>query len=280
MDEMSVGVVDAPVNAGGAAVKTAPESSQGTESAASEQGTEQAGDSQESAEGGSADQQTGRQRGPSKLDTIRELRGKLRDQRTHWESEIGGLRAEMEELKRASQSGRAEGKPSKTFWEDPEGALATHLSELEKRMLTKFQESRTQEQEASRRGQEMSEAAKFIRSQKGMTDDDVQDIREILLSHPKIALLDPLDQAKYALSLWREERGIGDKSEAKARAAAVVGAAGSTSSGPKTWTEPEMQAEIEKLPADPKTWTEDQKKRFDYLDAEFKNAYNQGRVKK
>lgn len=280
---LGTGVVNAGEVGPGAAANETAESSQATESAASENGTEQASGEQSQAEGGSAEEQRSRQRGPSKLDTIRELRSKLREQRSYWESEIGGLRQQMEELKNGLQSGRSENKPSKTFWEDPEGVLESkmtgHLSELEKRIIQRLEQKQSMDQETSEWRSETSEATKFIQTQKGITPEDEEDIAELVRSTPEMQNLRPLQRAKYALYLWREQRGITDKSEAKARSATVIGAGG-TQSGPKTWTESEMEAEISKLPPDPKSWTDEQKKRFDFLDNEFKRAFNEGRVKK
>lgn len=280
---LGTGVVNAGEVGPGATETETAESSQATESVASENGTEQASVEQSQAEGGSAEEQRSRQRGPSKLDTIRELRSKLRDQRSYWESEIGGLRQQIEELKNGLQSGRSEKKPSKTFWEAPEEVMDerfdSKLSAMEKRLLEQLNSRETQNQQTAEWQSETSEATKFIQTQKGITPEDEEDIAELVRSTPEMQNLRPLQRAKYALYLWREQRGITDKSEAKARSATVIGAGG-TQSGPKTWTESEMEAEISKLPPDPKSWTDEQKKRFDFLDNEFKRAFNEGRVKK
>ena len=90
----------------------------------------------------------------------------------------------------------------------------------------------------------------------------------------------PLERAKYALFLWKENRGIAvDKSASKARASSASGAT-PQATGQKNWTEAEIEAEIRKFPPNPKDWSEEDNKRFKALDNEFKQAYREGRVKK
>ena len=284
-DTMTAGVVnagEATFNPG--ATETETPNPKGTESVASEaQAEENAGAEQSASESGSAENQGSRQRGPSKLDTIRELRSKLRDQRSYWETEMSGIKAQLEELKGSFKSGSQENKPSKTFWEDPEGVLdsrmTSHLSDLEKRMLARIEQRQVVDQETSEWRSETSEATKFIQTQKGITLEDQEDIAEIVRNSPEMQNMRPLQRAKYAMYLWQQDRGITDKSAVKARAATVVGAGGAQN-GPKNWTESEMEREINNLPPDPKSWNADQQKRFEYLDAEFKRAYSEGRVKK
>lgn len=282
-DALGVGVVDAPINDGNVAGKEMPESSQGAGIATPETGVEHAGGEKSSAEGSSVGGQEARQRGPSKLDTIRELRAKIREQRSYWESEVGTLKSQLEEIRNQIASGQRGQKQSKTFWEAPEEVLeerlSSHLTELEKRMQTKFEQTQEQRDQEALRQREMSEAAKFIRSQKGLTEDDIQDIVEILRSNPNLESLPYMDQAEFALFKWQKERGITDNSARKARASTVTGAP-PTNTGPKIWTESEIEAEIKKFPADIRTWTPEQETRWKQLDDEFKRAYREKRVTK
>jgi len=282
------GVVDSPATLGGdATAKETPEGSPGTGEVAPDapQGAEnQAGGSQDPSESGSVDGQSVRQRGPSKLDTIRDLRAKLREQRSYWESEMGTVKSQMEELKNLMQSGQSGPKPRKTLWENPDDwfddKLGTHMSDLERRIVSKIEKRDSESQADYQQRLEVSEAAKFIKSQKGMTEDDIQEIREILAENPKWAQLDPMDQAEFALARWQKGHGITDKSDAKARAATSGGSGHASEGGAKIWTESEMEREISLLPRDPKNWSDENKKRFDYLDTEFKRAVSEGRVKK
>lgn len=278
---IGVGTVEAPINTGDATVKETP-SSTGQESVASET-VDQAGDSQESTDGSPVNGQNVRQRGKSVYSQVRELNAKLRDQRGYWESEVGTLKQQLQELRTQIAEGQPGRKQSKTFWEAPEEILeerlTSHLSNLEKRMQSKFEQTQAQREESQIRQQEVSEAAKYIRSQKGITDEDIQDIREILESNPDFEHLSPMKQAKFALYEWRESRGIGDNTAKKQRASTVTGAPVS-SAGPKVWTESEIDAEIKKFPQDVRTWTPEQETRWKQLDDEIRLAYRQKRVTK
>lgn len=252
-----------------------------TESVAS--GTEgNAGGSKDPSESGSVAEQNVRQRGPSKIDTIRQLRQERREMRSYLESEVGQLRSQIEELKKGLASGQSGQKPSKTFWEDPEGTLeekmSSHLSKLEERMLSKIEQRQSFDQQSSEWRQETSEATKFIQDQKGLTQEDEEDIAEIVRSTPAMQNLRPFERARYALFLWKEERGITDKSASKERASTVSGAPPSLG-GMKNWTKAEMEAEINKFPPNPKDWSPEDEKRFKTLDNEFKRAFREGRVK-
>lgn len=278
-----VGVVDAGATlTPGATEKETAGIPQATESVAS--GTEgKAGDSQESSESGSVNDQEVRQRGHSKMDTIRQLRQERREMRSYWESEMGQLKAQIEELKKGYSTGQNGQKPSKTFWEDPEGTLeekmSSHLSKLEERMLSKIEQRQTYDQQSSEWRQETSEATKFIQNQKGITPEDEEDIAEIVRSTPAMQNMRPLERAKYAWFLWKDSHGITDKSASKARASTVSGAP-PAAGGIKNWTESEIEAEIKKYPPNPKDWSEEDNKRFKLLDAEIKRAYRENRVKK
>lgn len=282
MDGFTEAVVDTPVNSGDATATATPESSQGTEKVASENG-EQAGGSKETPEGGPEQGQNVRQRGPSKLDTIRELRAKIRDQRSYWESEVGTLKQQLEEIQKTIASRTQGQKPSKTFWEAPEEVLDerfdSKLSAMEQRMLSAMEKRQTMDQQTSEWKQETSEAAEFIRSQKGITDEDQEDIAEIVRSTPAMANMRPMDRAKYAYFLWKEERGIRDTSTLKARASTVIGAPPSAG-GQKTWTNAEIEAKVAEFNRIPmKDWTKEQGVAFDAFERDIRQALKDGRVK-
>lgn len=281
-DTMTAGTVEAPAATIGGATSTEVEApSSGAESTGSEIEENQPG-GQTAPDGGSANGQAVRQRGKSVYSQVRELQSRLREQRSYWESEVGQLRAQIDEIKQGF-AGRQQPKPGKTFWEAPEEVLeerlASHLSELEKRMQSKFEQTQEQREKAAIRQQELSEAAKFIRSQKGITDDDIQEIRDILESRPYLEGLPPMEQAEYALLKWQKEKGITDKSALKAKASTVTGAPPNTA-GKRTWTEAEINAEMGKFPPNPANWTPEDKQRFDALDREIRMAYKEKRVTK
>lgn len=244
---------------------------------------DQAGGEQSSSDGSSVEGQQSRQRGKSVYSQVRELNAKLREQRSYWESEVGTLRQQLEEIRSQVGSRQATPKQGKTFWEAPEEILeerlSSHMSELEKRMQSTFEQTQAQREQAALRSQEVSEAAKFIRSQKGITEDDIADIREILQSNPNLNNLSPMDQAEFALYKWQKERGITDKSANKARASTTVGAPASVA-GPRTWTEAQIEAEMSKFPSDVKSWTKEENEKFALLDREIQNAYREKRVTK
>lgn len=281
-----IGTVDAPINEQGEATeKETPQETGGTESVASESGQpeqDRAGGSQDSAEGGQVEGQPNRQRGPSKLDTIRELRAKLRDQRTAFDSEVGSIRTQLDEMKAMIAARGGDKKPSKTFWEAPEEVLDERFSNqsktLKEEILQEIRQGREQDQTTSTWKQETSEAAKFIQGQKGMTREDHEDIAEIIRSTPAMANMRPQERADYALFLWQKEKGIGDRSGLKARASTTVGAP-PAAGGQKTWTEAEVEAKIASYPRDPKHWTPDQVREFDNFERELRLATQEGRVK-
>ena len=264
----------------GVAVSEPPVSSTGAEPKAPP--TEQAGTASDAVpDGGSEEGQAGRQRGKSVYSKVRELEARLRDQRGYWESEVGGLKQQLEEIR--TQFGQQGRKPTKTFWEAPEEVLeerlSSHLTEFEKRMASKFEQTQEQREQAVLQKQEMSEAAKFIRSQKGLTEDDIQDIAEILRSNPNLEKLPYMDQAEFALFKWQKERGITDNTAKKQRASSVTGAP-ATGGGPKMWTEAEINAELAKFPPNPANYTPEDEARFKKLDDEWKRAFRENRVTK
>lgn len=283
MDGMT-GTVDASAAIGseGTTEKETPESSQqGTETVASEN-AEQAGREQSTTEGSPVNDRQVRQRGPSKLDTIKELRAKLRDRDTSYSSEIGSLRSQIEELKSLTQARTTEQKPRKTLWEDPDTyfdeRLDPRFSALEKNILARLDQREVQNQQTVEWRQETSEATKFIESQKGINPEDHEDIADLISNTPAMRNLRPLDRAKYALFLWKEKHGISDRTDLKNRATTVVGAP-QAPGGRKIWTKAEFDAKLDAFPKDHKHWTPGHKQQFEALEREIRDAEREGRVK-
>lgn len=280
MDGMT-GTVDttATLTSDEATEKETPSS--GTEPVASEKG-ETAGGEQSTAEGSQGQERRERQRGPSKLDTIKELRAKLRERDSTYSSEIGTLKSQLAELRTLTQQRSAESKPRKTFWEAPEEVLEermkANMEAMKEDILSNLHRRETESQQTTEWKQETSEAAKFIGSQKGVSTEDFGDIEELIRSTPAMMNMRPLDRAKYALYLWREQRGITDRTEVKNRATTVVGAPQS-SGGKKVWTQSEIDAKIDSFPKDQRHWTPENKTQFEAFEREVKDAVREGRVK-
>lgn len=260
-----------------------PGSSTGSEPVASDgsQGQENnAGGSQGQPEdGGEQGTDTRRPQFRSKNQTIYELRQAIRDR----DSQLKSFEQRFSQLEQKFQP-RQEQKPQRTFYEAPEDTLREILSEqqksLKEELLSEFRQTQEQRESAQALKQEASEAAKFIRGQKGITEDDIQDIREILATDPVALKMSesPMEQAEYVMYRWEKQRGIADKSGLKAKAASVQGAP-SQGGGAKTWTESEMETEYKKL-GDPKHWTKETKEKAASLEREFMSAYSEKRVKK
>lgn len=256
---------------GEATEKTSTESSgQGEVAAQGSQGQQDtAGQSQDQAEGG-RDQGT-EQRRPfrSKNQTIYELRQAVRER----DAKLSDFEQRLSRFEQQIQQRTQDRKPSRTFWEAPEEVLEEkikgHLSEFEKRMLENLQQTRQQDQQSTEWKQETSEAAKFITSQKGLTEDDIADIEELVRSTPEMQAMSPMQRARYALFLWKDQKGITDRSAQKARAATVVGAP-SGASGPRPMKE--IEADFNKLPRDVSKWTPEDHKRADALEREILQA--------
>jgi hypothetical protein len=265
--------------------KETPADSTGTGSVApggSKESSDQAGGSQDSSEGGGKDGQETRPRGPSKLDTIRELRSRLREQKTYWESEVGSLKEQLQTIQQTLASASNGKKPGKTFWEAPEDVidekLDGKLTAFEKRLLETINKRESLNQETTQWKQEGQEAAEFIQKQKGMTPDDIQMIEDLVRETPAMQGMRPMERAEYALFLWQKQRGIGNNSLAKARASMVVGQP-PASGGPRQWTKAAIDAEMAKFPNDPKNWTPEQNKAFDEFERELRQARLEGRMK-
>lgn len=276
------------VNAGeitaqpGAAATETSESHQDTGSAAPENGAGQAGGEQSTAEGSRVEGQPSRQRGPSKLDTIRELRGKLRERDQRYSSDVQGFKSQLEEMRSLIEQSRGGGKkPSKTFWEAPEEIMderfQTHTKTLKEELLREIRSARETDQTTSQWRQETSEAAKFIQSQPGMTEEDIADIKEIVEDSPAMANMRPKERAEYAMYLWQRQKGISDRSSLKTKASTVVGAA--SQGGPKQWTKAEFEKEVSKLPPNPGDWKAEHNAAYAALEREYRQAQLQGRMK-
>jgi hypothetical protein len=275
IDQPSSGEATAKADAGGSATgQVAPEGTQGQET--------NAGGSQEPSESGK-EQETAfnRPRFVSKQQQLYELKQKLRERDAMYQQ----MEQRLTRFEQMFQKKGQDQKPSRTFWEAPEEVLeerlTDHLSQMEERLAQKWDENQTRSQETQRLRQETSEAAKFIRGQKGITDDDIQEIRDLLVSDPRVQRLSdaPMEQAEYVLYLYNKNKGVTDKTGLKNRAASVQGAP-PQSGGPKVWTESEMEQEYNKH-GDPKVGlTPEQKQKRDALRIEFRKAYSENRVKK
>lgn len=279
---MDTTVTDIAPETGEATEKETPAGSTGTESVASETNG-QAGDSQERAEGSPEDSQQARPRGPSKLDTIKELRAKLRERDSRYGTEMETLKSQLDEMKQMIASRGGEKKPSKTFWEAPEEILEermkANMQSLKEEILQGMQQRESVNQETTEWKQETSKAAEFIQGQKGISPNDHEDIAEIVRSTPAMQHMRPMERAQYAVYLWQQQRGIGDRSVLKAKAVSTTGVAPAPG-GQKTWTSAEIDAktaEFEKVPQN--LWTPEQKVAFETFAREIKDAFNQGRVK-
>lgn len=206
----------------------------------------------------------------SKNQTIYELRQRIREQEGTFTQELTQLKQRLEEMARATTRGQNQ-KPSRTFWEAPEEVLderiTGHLSEMEKRILDRMEQRDTQSQQTAQWKQETSEAVKFITSQKELIEDDHKDIEEIIRSTPEMQQMSPMQRAKYALFLWKEERGISDKSSLKSKAATVVG--GPHGQGPKELTESDITKRLDEFPKNVANWTPEDHKRWNSLESEI-----------
>lgn len=244
-----------------------------------------AGGSQGSSEGGKVEGTDTRPQFRSKNQTIFELRQKLRERDSYWESEVGTLKEQLAEIQKMFGRGQ-ERKPSRTFYEAPEDTLreiqqeglSEHLKSFKQELLTELRQTEEQRAQAQDWKQETSEAVKFVRGMKGITDDDVREISELIREDPTFENMRPMQAVKYALYMYEQEKGVSDRTSLKNRAAGVQGS-GQSNGGPRIWTETEMESEYRKL-GDPKTWDAEIKKKAQMMETEFMNAYREKRVKK
>lgn len=263
METESTATVD-PIT-GAESAKTSTESTgQGADSAQASQGEKDiAGESKESTEGGK-DEQTGeRKQFRSKNQTIYELRQAVRerDERlTSFEEKLAKFEQQMEQRNQ-------NGKPSRTFYEAPEDTLRAMFEENRKALLEEFNQTRLMDQQGIEWKQETSEAAKFIQGMKGITEEDMLEISELVRSTPAMKTMRPMERAEYATFLWQKSHGIGDKSASKARAATVTGSPG-TVSGKRTAAD--VEKDINSLPRDVGKWKPEDHKRYDALEQEIR----------
>lgn len=249
----------------------APEASQGEST--------DAGASQERSDGGRDRGTDTRRPYRSKNQTIYELRQDVRER----DAKLRSFEERLSSFEQKFQP-RQNSKPSRTFWEAPEEVLderiSGHLSEMEKRIIENLQQTRQIDQQTSEWRQETLEASKLIKSELKLTEDEEEELADMLRSRPAVAQMRPLERADYALYLWNKEKGITDKSSLKNRAASVQGSGGSSNGGPRIWTESDIDREMKKYPPDPARWSAEQKKQFEAVDAEIRRAYKEQRVRK
>lgn len=262
----NTGVIDPAT--GEATEKTGTESTgQGEVAPQAPQGEkDNAGEPQGRSEDGKPEGTDTRKPYRSKNQTIYELRQRIREQEGTFNSRLEQLQQQYDELKSLVSSRGQDRKASRTFWEAPEETLKAMLAEERQALREEFRQTREQDQQSVEWRQETSEAAKFITSQKGLTEDDLADIEELVRSTPEMQALSPMQRAKYAMFLWRDQRGITDKSGLKARASTVVGAPPGAS-GQRT--EEEINREMGKLPDNVAKWTPEDHKKFDALEREI-----------
>lgn len=237
-----------------------------------------AGDSQGNADGGREQGTEPRRQFKSKNQTIYELRQAIRERDRQYQE----LNERLSQFEQRLQP-RQERKPSRTFWEAPEEVLderiTGHLTEMEKRILEKMEARDSQLERAHQWNQEKLEAAELIQKQLKLTPEEEIEFVELLKSDPLFDQLSPMQRANYGMYLWNQSKGIRDNGLNKRRAATIV-TGGQPTSGPKMWTEQEMNAELAKFPQNPASWTQKDNERYQELEREFKKAYAEKRVRK
>jgi hypothetical protein len=231
---------------------------------------ESAGSPQGDAEDGKEEGTDTRKPFRSKNQTIYELRQRIREQEGSFSQKLDALEKRLEEMARVTNRGQ-DRKPSRTFFEAPEDTLKAIQSEqfkaFKEELLGELRQTEQERNQSSQWQQETSEAAKFITSQKGMTEDDIRDIEELVRSTPEMQAMTPMQRAKYAMYLWREERGITDKTVQKQRAATVVGSPGGP--GPAELTEAEINKRLDEFPKDVSKWAPEDHKKWEVLEREI-----------
>lgn len=249
------GVVDTPVNAGGssAPVTTQPGAQSGMGEGAPQNGESQTGDAggpQGFAEGGASDGGEGQSKRRQLLIDRDEILG-LRTDRRELRSQVAKMQAMLEEMRTAGSQTPPNASPAKTkqdFFADPDSrfeSIQEQLASLEDRVADRvsksFQSVRQQDSQTAQLNQERSEAVKLVHSQAGWDQADDHVLVDIIEEYG-LGTLPPMKGAEAALALFYKQKGVGDRSQAKARAASMVGAPGAA--GPaKIWP----QAEVERL---------------------------------
>lgn len=259
----------------GTAETITPEQSTGTENAASENNTTNGGGSQESTDGAQQDQ-SGRRKW-SMQDTVKELRAERRELRER----LQNFQGQLEELKHQREQAARQGqnaavKTPQSFWQDPEGTLEAKLDErltrMQDAMFERFSTTRDQEYAKEALRQEQATGVEFIRSQKGYSPEDDEDLIEIIEENG-LKNLAPMQAARTAWALLQQSRGVGDRTLAKQRAAGVQGQAPGAGLGKKTWTKAEFDAALNMIEKDLNN------PKHNELIKELETAHKEGRVK-
>lgn len=255
MNESMTGSVDAPINSGAtsAPVTTQPSAQPGMGEGAPQNGESQVGDAggpQGPAEGGTSEGGEGQTRRRQLLIDRDEILG-LRTDRRQLRSQLADMQAMLEELRAGGASTQPKPGTAKTeqgFFENPDSrfqSLEEKLDSLEERITNRvskqFENVRHQDSQAAQLNQEKSEAVKLVHSQQGWDEADDQVLIDIIEEYG-LGILPPLKGAEAALALFYKQKGVGDKSQARSRAASIVGAPGASGSA-KVWP----QAEVERL---------------------------------
>jgi hypothetical protein len=214
-----------------------------------------AGEPQGSTEDGQS--QTGARRGWSKVDEIRDLRAWRREARQReagYQSELAQVRQQLEELRQLQQPGRkGTARNPAEFWQDPlkaqEQLLEERLGGMEERLLERFQMSREMEAQQQEMYQRQVSAVEFIRSQPNYAPEDDEDLIDIIEAIPaqRRAQLDPEWVAEWAWLKLNQERGVGDRSQARHRASTVVGQPPGVGLAGKIWSKAEFDRTVDLL---------------------------------
>lgn len=260
----------------GTAETATAEQSTATENAASETKQTEGGTEQSSAEGSQSQGQERRKW--SIQDEVKELRAQRRELRERLSS-FDEMRNELSQL-RDSVNRRDKPEVAKTpanFWQDPEGTLDAKLTEklerLQEQMFQRFDTTREQQEQIHHLRQEQASATEFIRTQKGYSAQDDEDLIEIIEGIPNRQNLSPTMVAEYAWMKLQQSRGVGDRSSLKRQAAGVQGQPPGRGFGEKQWTKAEFENAVDlvaKNPTDPK---------HSDLIKELESAHRDGRVR-
>jgi len=204
----------------------------------------------------------------------RELRQSLAEREEVFRSFQDELRALREAQKRREQLDIA--KTPANFWQDPEAKLNELKEEISKSQVGLMEAfHRTREEEFQRQAlrQEQESAVEFIRSQPGYNSQDDEDLIAIIEDIPNRQYQSPKFVAEHAWLKLQAQRGVVDRSLAKARASGVQGQPPGVGFGRKMWQKADFDAAVdmlEKNPTDPKNVE---------LMNELMAAHKEGRVK-
>lgn len=272
-------------DASGPAVTTEP-TNQGQGSAAPEGQSQDSSDSTAGGSQGTAEDgqsQSGQRRGWSKVDEIRDLRQWRREAKQREaaiQNELLSTRQQMEELRRSLQQppGKNNARTPADFWQDPlaaqERLFEERLGGMEERLLERMYQTREMEAQQYQVAREQESAVEFIRSQPNYAQEDDEDLIDIIESIPAQTRqsLSPQWVAEYAWMKLMQEKGVGNRSVAKARASTVIGQPPGVGLSGKMWNKSEFDAAVDAL--ERQGAKADQK----LLD-ELMNAAKEGRVR-